>query len=100
VPAGDPYDPADSGKFTESGATQITVREWKQGDYVDVMINACGVYVGLLGLRATRSEDCKQAVFHFVFLVVVGLSWCSYSYYETYHASLISEKVSEINGME
>jgi len=80
-----PYDPAYSGQYKSGddiATTQLTTREWRNSDYIDLIINICGVYVGTLGLKATRTEEAKHAITYFFLLLIVGSSWVTYRWVE------------------
>jgi len=51
-----------------------------------------GVYCGILGLKATRTEEVKHALTYFLMLVSVGSTWVGYNYYNTYQISLRDAK--------
>ena len=62
-------------------SNNMPLREWRNSDYVDLVISSCGFYVSTLGIRATTENTLLSAKRYFYGLVVVGVAWVSYYYY-------------------
>lgn len=75
APPGNPTDqPADTGPPPQ-------MRVWQNSDYFDTAISAFGLYVSLLGIKATTENTRQLAVKYFVCLVIVGVASNCYYYY-------------------
>ena len=76
IPPGDPTD------YTNpTNSADIQYRTWRQTDYVDVFVSVAGVYVALLGLRASTENTLAGSKKYFFGLVAVGLSWLGYYFF-------------------
>ena len=75
TPPGNPTDqPADSGPPPQ-------MRVWQNSDYFDTAISAFGLYVSLLGIKASTENTRQLAVKYFACLVLVGIASNCYYYY-------------------
>jgi len=94
IPITDPGDPTD---FNYDSNKQVqTTHEWGNWDYFDLFISFAGVYVSLLGLHATRENTLFLAKKHLVGVVVVGISWLVWDYYQ----NLEFERESNANNQD
>ncbi len=79
----DPTDPADTGGG--GGETRgYEIRRWKNSDYVDLGMSMAGLWVGLTGIKAAQTASYATARLYFVTLVMVGIVWVAFSYYDTF----------------
>jgi len=63
------------------GGDDEQLRSWRQTDYLDVIVSAAGVYVALLGLRASTENTPDLALKYFVGLIFVGVGWLGYYFF-------------------
>lgn len=76
IPPGDPTD------YTNpTASTDLQYRPWRQSDYIDLLVSMAGVYVSLLGLRASTENTVAGSKQYFISLLVVGISWLGYYFY-------------------
>ena len=61
------------------------MQTWHPRNNVDLFISALGVYVALLGIRATNETTLRVAKQYLVGTVVVGIAWMMYNYWFTVH---------------
>lgn len=76
-----PGDPTDYVSPTHHGAEEEQMRSWRQTDYIDVVVSAAGVYVALLGLKASTENTPALALQYCLGLVGVGCAWLGYYFY-------------------
>lgn len=69
----------------EQTQIQEEMQSWHPRNNVDFVISALGVYVALLGIRATNETTLRIAKQYLVGTVVVGISWMLYNYWFTVH---------------
>lgn len=76
VPPGDPTD------YTNpTASSDIQYRPWRQSDYIDLIVSMAGVYVALLGLRASTENTVAGSKQYFITLLAVGIMWLGYYFY-------------------
>lgn len=76
TPPGDPTD------YTNpTASSDIQYRPWRQSDYLDLIVSMAGVYVALLGLRASTENTIAGSKQYFITLVAVGIMWLGYYFY-------------------
>jgi hypothetical protein len=80
-PPGDPTDYVTSLSSGYGSADGEQLRTWKQSDYADVVVSGLGVYVAMLGLKASTENTPELALRYFAGLVVVGFGWLGYYFY-------------------
>lgn len=77
IPPGDPTDT--SKPSTYDGQDQLPV--WQDRDYVELAISCLGVYVALLGMRATTEHEGQLTKRFLILLGVLGVSWTLFTFY-------------------
>lgn len=76
TPPGDPTD------YTNpTASSDIQYRPWRHSDYIDLIVSMAGVYVALLGLRASTENSVIGSKQYFITLLVVGIMWLGYYFY-------------------
>jgi len=78
----DPYAHADP---YEQAQIQAEMSQWHPRNNVDMAISALGVYVAMLGIRATNETTLLLARQYLVGTVIVGISWMLFNYWFTVH---------------
>jgi len=61
------------------------MQTWHPRNNVDLIISAVGVYVALLGIRATNETTLRVAKHYLIGTVVVGVAWMAYNSWFTVH---------------
>lgn len=79
IPPGDPTDIPFSSNPASSN--QVEMREWRNSDYIDLVISTFGFYVATLGIKATTDNTLRTAKRYYFGLIMTGLAWIGYYYY-------------------
>ena len=96
----DPYDSNsgnNSSNIPSTDGMNITYQEWGVDTWVDLVINTAGVYVALLGLRATTHNTLKLARRYLYGLFLVGTSWLIFNYFISFEINEAVEEKREEN---
>ena len=76
IPPGDPTDTS-SGTYDQ----EDELPQWQNRDYVEIAIACLGVYVALLGMKATTDHVGYIAKKFLILLGILGISWTLYTFY-------------------
>lgn len=60
------------------------VPEWNTGNTFDFIISAMGVYVAIIGLKATTLNTLRLARTYLMGTFLTGVGWCLFNYVMTY----------------
>jgi hypothetical protein len=71
------------GSDTDSSSTGMQYQQWDWADSVDLFISILGVYVALLGIKASSENTLRLARQYLWGTAFVGVSWWFYNYYMT-----------------
>jgi hypothetical protein len=74
---------ASPGSDTDSSGTGMQYQQWGWTDSVDLFISILGVYVALLGIKASSENTLRLARQYLWGTAFVGVSWWFYNYYMT-----------------
>lgn len=69
----------------EQEQIQEEMQIWHPRNNVDFIVSALGVYVALLGIRATNETTLRVAKQYMYGTVVVGIAWMMYNFWFTVH---------------
>jgi hypothetical protein len=83
--------------YQEDAAIQQELQTWHFSNNFDLIISAFGVYVAILGIRATNETTHRLAQQYLVGTVIVGICWMIFNYWFTVH---VDEEVDEIRREE
>jgi hypothetical protein len=64
--------------------SNVTVEPWTTGNTFDFIISAMGVYVAILGLKATTLNTLKLARLYLMGTFATGVGWCLFNFVMTY----------------
>lgn len=77
IPPGDPIDTTSNSPYND----QDTLPQWEDKDYVELIISCFGVYVALLGMKATTDHVGYLAKRFLILLGLLGISWTMFTFY-------------------
>lgn len=69
--------------------------EWNMVNTFDFIISAMGVYVAIMGLRATTLNTLRLARVYLIGTVLTGIGWCLFNYVMTYELDVALEEKRE-----
>ena len=75
VPPGNPTD------APPSPSQNMQIRTWQNSDYADAVVSAFGLYVSLLGIKATTENTLKLAKQYFGCIIIAAIASNCYYYY-------------------
>jgi len=86
IPPGDPTDTSMStygggNPAGSNGGDETLNLPWNDSDYFDWAINTFGVYVAMVGIKATAEYSVLSARWFLQTLMVLGIAWNIYYYY-------------------
>lgn len=73
--------PTDS---TSADDADIYIEHWQPRHWVDLVISVLGVYVALLGIKASSENTLRLARRYLYGVVIVAVGWLLYNYFVTY----------------
>ncbi|KAL7579985.1 hypothetical protein ACA910_004977 [Epithemia clementina (nom. ined.)] len=76
------------------GGAEI-VETWEAANWVDLVISAMGVYVGILGLQATTHNTLRLAKSYLIGTVATGVAWMIFNFVMTYEIDEETEQHRE-----
>ena len=76
IPPGDPTDTSSRNEYEED-----ELPEWQNRDYIELAIAGLGVYVALLGMKATTDHVAHLAKKFVIFVAILGIAWTLYILY-------------------
>ncbi len=88
IPPGDPIDTTSNSPYND----QDTLPQWEDKDYVELIISCFGVYVALLGMKATTDHVGYLAKRFLILLGLLGISWTVFTFYGHFIYNLALEK--------
>lgn len=81
----------------QEAAIQEELQTWHPRNNIDFIISAIGVYVAMLGIRATNETTHRLAQQYLAGTIIVGFAWMMYNYWFTVH---VDEEVDELRREE
>lgn len=76
------------------------VETWEAANWVDLIISAMGVYVGILGLQATTHNTLRLAKSYLIGTVTTGVAWMVYNFVMTYEVDKEQQHFAEENAQQ
>lgn len=92
-PYNDPYGNGMREDPYQQEAIQQELQTWHPRNNIDLVISAVGVYVAMLGIRATNETTLRLAQQYLFGTIVVGIAWMAFNYWFTVH---VDEEFDEI----
>ncbi|CAB9511633.1 expressed unknown protein [Seminavis robusta] len=69
----------------QEAAIQRELQTWQPRSNIDLIISAFGIYVAMLGIRATNETTLRLAQQYLVGTAIVGIAWMMFNYWFTVH---------------
>jgi hypothetical protein len=76
--------PASDSNSTNAAGDTIIYEHWQTRHWFDLLISLLGVYVALLGVRATNEHTLQLAKRYMYGVVITAIGWLIYNYVVTY----------------
>jgi hypothetical protein len=73
---------SDTGSDTNTAG--VTYADWSGANWVDLAVSVLGVYVAMLGLRASNENTLRLAKRYLYGTVLAGVGWMALNYFMTY----------------
>ena len=62
----------------------VILDEWTPIKYVDLIISVCGIYVSILGMRASNENCIRTARYYLIGTTLTAVGWLAYNYVISY----------------
>ena len=63
---------------------EVILDEWTPIKYVDLIISVCGIYVSILGMRASNENCIRTARYYLIGTTLTAVGWLAYNYVISY----------------
>ncbi len=63
---------------------ELILDEWTPIKYVDLIISICGIYVSILGMRASNENCLRTARYYLIGTTLTAVGWLAYNYVVSY----------------